>query len=91
MNSAVGPARVHGDAGLLGQVVRNLVDNAARHATAHVAFSLPKLKHATPVAAVWASRSCVSSSTLTEALSVPPEVQGGGARIEVRLPASHDS
>jgi signal transduction histidine kinase len=38
--SAVGPARVLGDAGMLGQVVRNLVDNAARHADSRVALSL---------------------------------------------------
>jgi len=38
--TGVGPARVSGDAGLLGQVVRNLVDNAARHARTTVALSL---------------------------------------------------
>jgi len=38
--TGVGPARVLGDAGLLGQVVRNLVDNAARHARTTVALSL---------------------------------------------------
>lgn len=38
--SRVGPARTHGDQGLLEQVVRNLVDNAARHAVARVVFSL---------------------------------------------------
>jgi signal transduction histidine kinase len=38
--SAVGPARVLGDVGMLGQVVRNLVDNAARHADTAVALSL---------------------------------------------------
>lgn len=37
---AVGPARVRGDEALLGQLVRNLADNAARHATHRVAFSL---------------------------------------------------
>jgi signal transduction histidine kinase len=36
----VGPARVHGDQGLLGQVVRNLVDNAAQHAAGLVALSV---------------------------------------------------
>jgi signal transduction histidine kinase len=38
--SAVGAARVSGDAGLLGQVVRNLADNAARHAASTVRLSL---------------------------------------------------
>lgn len=36
----VGPARVLGDEGLLDQIVRNLVDNAARHARSRVALSL---------------------------------------------------
>ncbi|MGY4857774.1 sensor histidine kinase [Cryobacterium sp. AP23] len=38
--TGVGPARVHGDEGLLGQVVRNLVDNAAQHASGRVTLSL---------------------------------------------------
>lgn len=38
--SGVGPVRTRGDQALLEQVVRNLVDNAARHATARVALSL---------------------------------------------------
>ena len=38
--TGVGPARVVGDEGLLGQVVRNLVANAARHAAATVAIGL---------------------------------------------------
>ncbi|KPG87724.1 hypothetical protein AEQ27_01670 [Frigoribacterium sp. RIT-PI-h] len=38
--TAVGPARVDGDEGLLGQVVRNLVANAARHADTRVAVAL---------------------------------------------------
>lgn len=38
--SGVGPARVSGDAGLLGQVVRNLTDNAARHARSVVSLAL---------------------------------------------------
>lgn len=38
--SGVGPARVTGDPGLLGQVVRNLVDNAARHADGAVALGV---------------------------------------------------
>jgi len=38
--SAVSAARVAGDAGLLGQVVRNLADNAARHATSAVRLSV---------------------------------------------------
>ena len=38
--SAVAAARVAGDAGLLGQVVRNLADNAARHATSAVRLSV---------------------------------------------------
>lgn len=37
---SVGPARVHGDVGLLGQAVRNLADNAARHAAGRVRFEL---------------------------------------------------
>ena len=37
--SAVAAVRVPGDAGLLGQVVRNLADNAARHATSTVRLS----------------------------------------------------
>jgi signal transduction histidine kinase len=38
--AGVGPARVHGDETLLGQVVRNLVDNAAQHALSRVSLSL---------------------------------------------------
>jgi signal transduction histidine kinase len=38
--SAIGAGRVQGDAGLLGQVVRNLADNAARHATTRIALGL---------------------------------------------------
>jgi signal transduction histidine kinase len=38
--TAVGPARVDGDEGLLGQVVHNLVANAARHADSRVAVAL---------------------------------------------------
>ncbi|MET1052188.1 MAG: ATP-binding protein [Mycetocola sp.] len=38
--SGVGPARVLGDVGLLGQALRNLADNAARHADGRVAFEL---------------------------------------------------
>jgi signal transduction histidine kinase len=38
--SGVGPARVRGDRTALGQVVRNLVDNAARHADAAVAVAV---------------------------------------------------
>jgi signal transduction histidine kinase len=38
--TGVGPARVHGDEALLGQVVRNLVDNAAQHALSRVTLSL---------------------------------------------------
>lgn len=38
--SGVGPARVLGDLGLLGQALRNLADNAARHATGTVQFEL---------------------------------------------------
>ena len=38
--SAVAAVRVPGDAGLLGQVVRNLADNAARHATSTVRLTL---------------------------------------------------
>ncbi|RLP70289.1 HAMP domain-containing protein [Mycetocola manganoxydans] len=38
--SAVGPARVLGDVGLLGQALRNVADNAARHAAGRVRFEL---------------------------------------------------
>ncbi|WP_227820232.1 HAMP domain-containing sensor histidine kinase [Agromyces aureus] len=38
--SGVGPARVHGDPQLLGRLVRNLADNAARHARGRVAIGL---------------------------------------------------
>ncbi len=38
--SGVGPARVHGSPQLLGQLLRNLTDNAARHARSRVAISL---------------------------------------------------
>ena len=44
--SAVSAARVAGDAGLLGQVVRNLVDNAARHATSTVRLSVTERERA---------------------------------------------
>lgn len=37
---SVGPARVFGDVGLLGQALRNLADNAARHASGSVRFEL---------------------------------------------------
>jgi signal transduction histidine kinase len=37
--SGIAPARVRGDLVLLQQVVRNLADNAARHATGRVAFT----------------------------------------------------
>ena len=36
----IGAAQVHGDAGMLNQVVRNLVDNAVRHAHSTIALSL---------------------------------------------------
>jgi signal transduction histidine kinase len=38
--SAVSPARVLGDLGLLGQALRNLADNAARHAAGEIRFEL---------------------------------------------------
>ena len=38
--SGVGAARVHGSPQLLGQLLRNLTDNAARHARSRVAISL---------------------------------------------------
>jgi signal transduction histidine kinase len=38
--SAISPARVNGDSRLLGQVLRNLVDNAVRHARSRVSVSL---------------------------------------------------
>lgn len=38
--SGIGPARVYGDRRLLGQLVRNLADNAARHAHGHVAIGV---------------------------------------------------
>ena len=39
-SGAVGAAQLHGDATLLSQLVRNLVDNAARHATTTVALAV---------------------------------------------------
>jgi len=44
--SAVAAARVPGDAGLIGQVVRNLADNAARHATSTVRLSVSESERA---------------------------------------------
>lgn len=38
--SKIGPARLQGDARLLGQLVRNLADNAARHARGRVAIGV---------------------------------------------------
>ncbi|KAA9153413.1 HAMP domain-containing protein [Microbacterium lushaniae] len=38
--SGIGAARVAGDPRLLGQLVRNLADNAARHARSRIAFSV---------------------------------------------------
>ncbi|WP_420364933.1 HAMP domain-containing sensor histidine kinase [Curtobacterium sp. L3-7] len=38
--SGVGPARVLGDAGVLSRVVRNLVDNAVRHASGRIALGV---------------------------------------------------
>lgn len=38
--TGVGPGRVHGNRRLLGQVVRNLTDNAARHALTSIALSV---------------------------------------------------
>ncbi len=38
--SGIGPARVQGDGRLLGQLVRNLADNAARHARGRVAIGV---------------------------------------------------
>jgi len=38
--SGIGPARVHGDRRLLGQLVRNLADNAARHAHGRVTIGV---------------------------------------------------
>jgi signal transduction histidine kinase len=43
--SAIGAGRVQGDSGLLGQVVRNLADNAARHATSRIALGLHQHKN----------------------------------------------
>lgn len=40
VEASVDPARVRGDADMLGQVVRNLVDNAARHARSQVRLTL---------------------------------------------------
>ncbi|KQO11513.1 hypothetical protein ASF06_02380 [Agreia sp. Leaf244] len=39
-SSAVGAAQLHGDVALLSQLVRNLVDNAARHAATTVALAV---------------------------------------------------
>lgn len=41
--TAVGAARVSGDARLLGQLVRNLADNAARHARGRIALGVAEL------------------------------------------------
>lgn len=41
--AAIGPARVNGDPRLFGQVLRNLVDNAVRHARSRVTVSLTTL------------------------------------------------
>lgn len=41
--TGIAPVRVDGDRGMLGQVVRNLADNAARHATSTVALSLAEV------------------------------------------------
>ena len=41
--SGVGPGRVHGDARMLARALRNLTDNAARHARANVAVSVRDL------------------------------------------------
>ncbi|WP_231917850.1 sensor histidine kinase [Microbacterium pygmaeum] len=38
--SGVGPARMQGDARLVGQLVRNLADNAARHARGRIAIAV---------------------------------------------------
>ncbi|WP_164515419.1 HAMP domain-containing sensor histidine kinase [Microbacterium sp. 10M-3C3] len=38
--AGVGPARVHGDPRLFGQVTRNLADNAARHARSRIAIGV---------------------------------------------------
>lgn len=40
VDAAIEPARIEGDAELLAQVLRNLVDNAARHARGRVGLSL---------------------------------------------------
>ena len=40
VDAAIEPARIEGDAELLAQVVRNLVDNAVRHARGRVSLSL---------------------------------------------------
>ncbi|MCL3819053.1 sensor histidine kinase [Aeromicrobium wangtongii] len=41
--SAIGAARVAGDARLLGQLIRNLVDNAVRHAAGRVALGVAEV------------------------------------------------
>ena len=43
--SAVGAARIAGDAGLLSGLVRNLVDNAARHATSELCIELAETEN----------------------------------------------
>ncbi len=40
VEASIDPVRVRGDAGMLAQVVRNLVDNAARHAHSRVVLTL---------------------------------------------------
>jgi signal transduction histidine kinase len=122
--TGVGPARVSGDETLLGQVVRNLVDNAAQHASGRVTLSLrvdggeallavEDDGHGVPAAErdrvferfvrLDASRARASGGTGLGLAIVRETVEAhggtvrvldgalGGARFEVRLPATVDA
>ena len=122
--SQVGPARVLGDEGLLGQVVRNLVDNAAQHAASRVSLCVGVTGreavlvveddgHGVPPAErdrvferfvrLDESRARASGGTGLGLAIVRESVQAhggtvrvgagelGGARFEVRLPASDET
>ena len=122
--SQVGPARVLGDEGLLGQVVRNLVDNAAQHASSRVSLSVAVTGreavlvveddgHGVPptdrdrvferFVRLDESRARASGGTGLGLAIVRESVQAhggtvrvgagelGGARFEVRLPASDEA
>ncbi|WEO76494.1 ATP-binding protein [Cryobacterium sp. SO2] len=122
-STGVGPARVRGDQNLLGQVVRNLVDNAAQHASERVSLALSVVDgqavlvveddgHGVPpgerdrvferFVRLDESRARASGGTGLGLAIVRESMQAhggtvrvvdsalGGARFEVRLPASAD-